>query len=201
MSPCRCYIIMNSPSPLDRMNKYKGSSFPPPFIPFIGAGLGVALPYVLVQQGLVLVTTSPNDHDAKLLQIMPTFGYVALLFLMEFLLGAVARSSSPKASFSPAGAAASGQNPFAIVRANRIHQNHMESLCMLAPSAMAAVSVGGDANWIAAAIVSWVVFRVVYRLGYCYEPNPFWRICGVAGSLVQCLICLWTWWTHSTGTV
>lgn len=118
----------------------------------------------------------------------------SILFVAEFLLGAAARSTSNKASFSPAAAAASSQNNFAIVQSNRIHQNHIESFCILGPMAVAAAASGADATTIKASVVSWVGFRFLYRLGYCYNSNPFWRIAGVAASQLQSMVCLWCWY-------
>jgi hypothetical protein len=72
----------------------------------------------------------------------------------------------------------------------------------LAAAAAAAASANDNnkdaALWIKAYIISWVAFRVLYRLGYCYDNNPFWRITGTAASMVQSISCLRMWYT-STG--
>ena len=182
-------------SPIGKMNAFKGSAFPPPVIPLLGFTLGVGVPYALIETGTVTPPASSSDNPAvdAVLATLQALGFSSILFLCEFFLGAAARSTSVKASFSPAGAVVAGQNPFEVVQANRIHQNHIESFCILLPSALAAAASGADATWIKAAVVSWVGFRVIYRIGYCYYSNPMWRISGVAGSVSQSMICGWLW--------
>ena len=183
----------NSSSPYDKMNEYKGGAFPSPIIPVLGFTLGLTVPYGLMQSRVITTKSS----ESAVLTTLQSLGYVSFLFLAEFLIGAAARGTSTKASFSPAAAAASGQNPYAVVRANRIHQNHIESFMMLLPGALAAAGSGADPGWIKACVLSWIGFRGLYRIGYCYEENPFWRITGVAGAHTQFFICLWMW--HKQG--
>ncbi|KAL3937341.1 MAG: hypothetical protein SGARI_002158 [Bacillariaceae sp.] len=189
-------------SPMERMNDYKGGSFPAPIIPLTGAALGMAVPWMLVR-----VSTNDNTENSSVFAtIGPSFAYVAVLFLREFLFGAAARSTSTKASFSPSAMAASGHTPFEIIRANRIHQNHLESLAIFVPSLVAAAaamesdSSGEDKHaatiMLRARVVAWVLFRMLYRIGYCYENNPFWRITGVTASQIQSFACLWMWFSH-----
>ena len=158
--------------------------------------MGFGVPRLLVSNQLV---TAPVEGSV-LSSTLQSLGYVSFLFMAEFFFGAAARSTSVKASFSPAAAAATpGANPFAVVQANRIHQNQMESFMILLPSALAAAASAGSADnetavWIKACILSWVAFRFLYRLGYCYQDNPFWRITGVAASQTQSILLLWLWY-------
>lgn len=192
-------------SPIDSMNEYKGSAFPSPGIPLLGFSLGIAVPYAMVTYEVVTVSSAAQRSSAEaLLAVLQSFGYAGILFASEFLLGAAARSASVKASFSPAAAAASGQNPFTVVQSNRIHQNHIESFCILAPSALAATAACGSSNsrgdtvvWVKAAVLSWVGFRALYRCGYCNSRNPMWRIVGTAASMSQSIICFYFWGQHS----
>ncbi|CAB9528440.1 expressed unknown protein [Seminavis robusta] len=188
-----------SDSPVDKMNDYKGGPLPSPVIPLLGFSLGVGVPYALVESRIMSGSHASSGNDAvdSVLATLQSLGFASILFAAEFFLGAAARSTSTKASFSPAAAAASGQNPFEVVQANRIHQNHIESFCILFPSAVAAAAAGADAAWIRAAVMSWVGFRFVYRLGYCNQNNPFWRITGVAAAQTQSVICGWLWYKAS----
>jgi uncharacterized MAPEG superfamily protein len=123
-------------------------------------------------------------------------GYASILFAAEFFLGAAARGTSTKASFSPAAAAASGASPFAVIHSSQSDSSEsyrVESFCILLPSALAAAASGANATWIKAAVISWVGSRFVYRIGYCNNDNPFWRITGVAASQTQSVICGWLW--------
>lgn len=183
------------------MDEYKGSAFPSPIIPVLGFSLGLAVPYAIVNGKIIDVSLSENDSSADtLVAVLQPFGFVGMLFASEFFLGASARSTSAKASFSPAAAAAAGQNPFAVVQSNRIHQNHIESFCILAPSALAAAAACCTSDtrndtvvWLKAAVLSWVGFRVLYRVGYCHSQNPMWRLVGTAASMAQSFICLYHW--------
>ena len=194
-------MTMSTKSPIDSMNEYKGGAFPSPIIPVLGFSLGLAAPYGIVHGGLVTVSLTENSPSIdSLVSVLQSFGYIGMLFLSEFLLGAAARSNSAKASFSPAAAAATGRNSFAIVQANRIHQNHIESVCIFAPSVLAAAAACGGSStgqdkviWLKAAVLSWVGFRVLYRAGYCYSPNPFWRLVGTAASMTQSILCIYHW--------
>ena len=192
-------------SPIDSMNEYKGSAFPSPGIPLLGFSLGITVPYVMVTYEVVTVTSAAHGSSPEaLVAVLQSFGYVGILFAAEFFLGAAARSTSAKASFSPAAAAAIGRNPFAVVQSNRIHQNHIESFCILAPTALAAAAACGSPHsrgdtvvWVQAAVLSWVGFRVLYRYGYCNSRNPMWRIVGTAASMTQSIICFYFWGQHS----
>ena len=199
-----CRFIMVDPtkdeiSPIDRMDEYKGGSFPEgalaAVIPGSGFVAGLVVPFCL----RALLKTRPSESCGSIdsvLEVLRQFGYVTILFTVEFILGTVARSESPKAAFSPSAAAASGKNPFTVVQANRIHQNHIEALCIMAPSALAAAASGADPSLVALTVKSWVAFRFLYRLGYCYEKNPFWRLFGVAASNTQANICLCLWYNN-----
>lgn len=150
-----------------RMNVYKGSSIPSPIIP-------------------QKADLSPTDSVLFTLQ---SFSLVSVIFFAEFLFGAAARSTSTKASFSPAAAQAAGVAPFAVIQANRIHQNHIESFFILAPIALACAAAGVDARNFIASMLTWVAARVLYRIGYCSD-NPFWRICGTATCGTLYLTCV-----------
>jgi uncharacterized MAPEG superfamily protein len=180
--------MTTKPSPIDEMNEYTGSSFPSPLIPLSGFLLGFLAPYGLVQ-GRIVTT---KNHESAVLTTLQSLGYVSFLFIAEFVLGAMARSTSAKASFSPAAAAATGEMPFELVQANRIHQNHIESLVIFLPSALAAAGAGANPAYIKACVLSWLGFRGLYRLGY-MSKNPMYRIAGTAASQVQSWICLWLW--------
>jgi hypothetical protein len=198
-------ITKNGSSPIDKMNEYKGGSFPSPIIPVLGLTLGGILPYALVRSNLVTVAAASSLHsNVVITSTLQSFGYIGLLFVGEFFLGVAARGTSAQAAFSPAAVAAENQQPFAIVRSNRIHQNHIESAMILIPSALAAAAASSAndnkyeddaALWIKAYVISWVAFRVLYRLGYCYDDNPFWRITGTFASMVQSISCLRMWYT------
>lgn len=187
------------------MDEYKGSSFPSPIFPLLGFALGFGIPYALVNANVFpSAPTTPSSSSGSspaidaVLVTLQSFGYVSLFFAAEFVLGAAARSTSRRASFSPAAAAASGQNPFVVTQANRIHQNHIENFCVFGPSVLAAAASGGiSVDWICATVWSWIGFRVAYRIGYCYAKNPFWRIFGVSGAMCQCMICWWFLWWHN----
>ena len=169
------------------MNLYKGGSIPSPLLPLSGVAIGLFLPYVLVTKVLPQSwsTLSPTD---SVLMTLQSFSLVSLIFFAEFLFGAAARSTSTKASFSPAAAQAAGVAPFELVRANRIHQNHIESFFILAPMALACAAAGCDTRIVVATMITWVLARVWYRIGYCSD-DPFWRLSGTATCGVQYLIC------------
>lgn len=199
----------SSSSPIDKMNEYKGGSLPSPIIPVLGFALGGIVPSVLVRCQLVTVPTAPlssNYSNTVITTTLQSFGYIGLLFIGEFFMGVAARGTSAQAAFSPAAAAAQDQQPFAVVRSNRIHQNHIESAMILIPSALAAAATAASSNdnnnedtalWIKAYVISWVAFRVLFRLGYCYDDNPFWRITGVTASMAQSISCLRMWYNTS----
>jgi uncharacterized MAPEG superfamily protein len=170
------------------MKDYKGTGMPSPIIPVGGLVFGIVLPHLLSSHILPESWTDLSPIDS-LLVILESFSLVSGLFFWEFHLGAVARSTSAKASFSPAAAQSSGVQPFAIVQANRIHQNHIESLCIIAPMALACAGASVEARHIVACIMTWTMARFLYRVGYC-SVNPFWRIFGVTASMVQWMILL-----------
>jgi len=171
-----------------RMNVYKGGSIPSPMLPLSGAALGIILPYVLVTKVLPASWADVSPTESVLLTLQ-SFSLVSVIFFAEFLFGAAARSTSTKASFSPAAAQAAGVAPFALIQANRIHQNHIESLLILAPMALACAAVGVDARNVVASMLTWVVARILYRIGYC-SNNPFWRLCGTATCGTLYLTCV-----------
>lgn len=172
-----------------RMNVYKGGSIPSPFLPLSGAALGIILPYLLVVTKFLPESWANLSPTDSVLMTLQSFSLVSIVFFAEFLFGAAARSTSTKASFSPAAAQAAGVAPFALVQANRIHQNHIESFLILAPIALACAAAGVDTRNVVAAMLTWVVARVLYRIGYCSD-NPFWRLCGTAACGVQYLMCV-----------
>ena len=176
-----------SNSEIERMKEYKGSSFPHPIIPLSGLAIGIVLPWTIQTSFL----SSGKSGVDGLLAWIPVVPMVSGLFFSEFLLGAAARSESTKASFSPAAAAASSTMPYGLIETTRIHQNHLESIWMFAPAALSASIV--DSSWAIACTISWTISRIVYRFGYSYKPNPYWRICGVTAAMVQCFICASVW--------
>lgn len=183
-------------SPVERMNAYKGSSFPDAIIPLSGTVMALGVPWLLYNH-ILAPSSQPDD---PLLVVLPSLVTMSFLFFVEFALGAAARSTSTKASFSPAAAAHTHTSPFEVVRCNRIHQNHIESACIYLPAALSAVGCQVDPYLIVATTVSWVLFRICYRVGYCHS-NPFWRIFGTTASLWQTILC-WImigkyWWNSS----
>ena len=92
-------MATSNKSPVDKMNEYKGTAFPSPVIPFLGLSLGLGVPFALVTGNFLTTTSSPDDTATDtLVTVLQPFGFVGLLFASEFLLGAMARSSSVKAS-------------------------------------------------------------------------------------------------------
>lgn len=182
--------IPNDKARIEKMKEYKGGNLPSPIIPITGTAFGIIAQWgtrhLLKASGGSQSSPSGLDGLLAWISVLPC---VSGLFFAEFVLGAAARSTSTRASFSPAVAAATEQ-PLAVVEANRIHQNHMENLCVIAPLA-AAVSIQ-DAHTAMACTIAWVASRIVYRLGYQYQANPFWRICGVSAAMAQSAICAWT---------
>lgn len=178
---------------VERMKAYRGGSFPAPIIPFCGVVLGLGLPYMIHSAlGPSLATSSSSSSSGMegLVTFLSSKAPLTLtgLFLTEFGCGAAARGTSNQASFSPAAAAASNAMPLSLIESNRIHQNHLESLAMFLPSVLCAAVV--NARWAIACTVAWTISRVVYRFGYMYKPNPFWRICGVTSAMLQSFICV-----------
>ena len=180
-----------APSPpkgrhVKEMNEYKGGSFPAPIIPISGLILGLAVPYGV---NALLQPTSQSGVDG-LVELAKQLPVLSGLFLAEFAFGAQARSSSTKASFSPAAAAASNEMPVELIEANRINQNHIESLTVFLPMAIAA-SIENSAV-ASVCTISWVICRFLYRVGYCNQRMPFWRIAGVSASMTQTILCAGT---------
>ena len=180
------------PTAIDHMNSYKGEGAPNPLIPISGVLLGIISPFILY--------TLLNDHKATLLTDSPTgvenvvlllqsMVLVAGLFFSEFIFGAMARSKSPKAGFSPAAAQATGNQPFDLIETNRIHQNQIESACIYIPAALSAAAVGVDAALLIGTTITWVLGRLIYRYGYRQRSFPLWRLLGLEVSLTQSLIC------------
>ena len=172
---------------VERMKAYRGGSFPSPIIPLSGVVLGLGLPYLIHGAlGPSLATHGMEGLVTWLSSKVPLA--MSGLFLTEFGCGAAARSTSNQASFSPAAAVASDIMPMNLIETNRIHQNHLESLAIFLPSVLSAAVV--DARWAIACTAAWSISRVIYRLGYTYKPNPFWRICGVTSAMFQSFICV-----------
>ena len=171
---------------VERMKAYRGGSFPAPVIPLSGVVLGLGLPYLIHGALGASLATSGLDGFITFLSSKAPLTLTGLFFT-EFGCGAAARGTSNQASFSPAAAAASNAMPICLIESNRIHQNHLESLAMFLPSVLCASVV--NARWAIACTVAWTISRVIYRFGYMYKPNPFWRICGVTSAMLQTFIC------------
>ena len=184
------------PSPIDYMNSYKGAGLPNAVVPIMGFSLGAITPYVVY---MLLEARSDNSKTSSaagattvdnVLTVVQSLWLPAVLFLSEFVWGVVARSSSPKAGFSPAAVQAAGMQPFEIVEANRIFQNQIESACIYIPSSLSAAAAGVNVNIIVATTVSWFLSRGMYRYGYVQHHDPHWRVVGTFSSLTQSFICL-----------
>jgi uncharacterized MAPEG superfamily protein len=182
------------PTPIDYMNSYKGAGLPDAVVPLLGFAFGTITPYVvyvlLETRGSKTTSATETEIVNNLLQVLQGFSLPAILFISEFVLGAIARSKSAKASFSPAAIQAAGMQPFEIVEANRIFQNHIESACIYIPSSLSAVAAGVNANMIVATTLTWFLGRGLYRYGYGQHHNPMWRLVGTFSSLTQSFICL-----------
>jgi uncharacterized MAPEG superfamily protein len=176
---------------IDLMKDYKGGTLPSPIIPLSGIVLGLSLPQLLLRlESLIpLVWSTLNPQDSLLIMLQALGLCLSPLFFSEFVFGAAARVSSAHASFSPAAAAASGANPFAVVQANRICQNNIESAMMFVPAALATTAAGANVRTLVAYTATWMASRGLYRMGYCNTTNPFWRICGVFMSNSQTILC------------
>jgi uncharacterized MAPEG superfamily protein len=184
------------PTPIDYMNSYKGAGLPDAVVPLMGFSFGTITPYAVY---LLLEMRSSKTSSAagetativdNLLTVLQGLSLPAILFLSEFVFGAIARSKSAKASFSPAAIQAAGMQPFEIVEANRIFQNHIESACIYIPSTLSAVAAGANANMIVATTIAWFLGRGLYRYGYSQHHNPMWRLVGTFSSMTQSFICL-----------
>ena len=173
---------------IDRMNEYKGGPLPSPIIPLSGAAIGLVLPWLFHSTLLKGPASLPKSGVDGLLTWIQVAPILSGLFFAEFGFGAAARSKSNRASFSPAAAAASDAMPLELVEANRIHQNQIENFVIFLPSVLAASVV--DSSWAVSCTLSWTMSRLLYRYGYCYKANPFWRICGVSASMIQSIICV-----------
>lgn len=181
------------PTPIDYMNSYKGAGIPDAVVPIVGFTFGSITPYVvyvlLEMRGKKASSTETSTVD-NVLTVLQGLSLPAILFLSEFIFGAIARSKSSKASFSPAAVQAAGMQPFEIVEANRIFQNHIESACIYIPSSLSAAAAGVNPNIIVATTITWFLGRGLYRYGYCQHHNPLWRMVGTFSSLTQSFICL-----------
>ena len=166
------------------MKDYKGPALPRPVLPLAAVALAVISTYTLTKV-LPYSWSSLSPTDLVLL-CLESFSVLSVLFISEFFIGAATRVTSNKASFSPAAAARSGGQCFAMTETNRIHQNHIESACIFAPAALA----GADGRSIVASTLTWFVARVVYRIGYRDSENPFWRITGTSASMLQSYYCI-----------
>ena len=180
------------PTAIDHMNSYKGQGAPNPLIPISGIVLGIITPYTIY----TLLNGAKSDASAEapagvenVVMLLQSMVFVAGLFFSEFIFGAMARSKSPKAGFSPAAAQASGNQPFELIETNRIHQNQIESACIYIPAALSAAAIGVTANLLIGTTITWVLGRLVYRYGYCQRNFPLWRLVGLEVSLTQSLIC------------
>ena len=183
------------PTPIDYMNSYKGAGLPDAIVPAIGFSLGIATPYVVyvlleMRGNKASSATAATSTVDNVLTVLQSLSLPALLFISEFVFGAIARSKSPKSSFSPAAVQAAGMQPFEIVEANRIFQNHIESACIYFSSSLSAAAVGVDATIIVATTITWFLGRGLYRYGYSQHHNPMWRLVGTFSSLTQSFICL-----------
>ena len=184
------------PTPIDYMNSYKGAGIPDAAVLLMGFSFGAIAPYsvyALLEMKDSKATPSATETTAivnNLLTFFQSMSLPAILFISEFVFGAIARSKSPKASFSPAAIQAAGMQPFEIVEANRIFQNHIESACIYIPSSLSAVAAGVNVNMILATTITWFLGRGLYRYGYGQHHNPMWRLVGTFSSLTQSFICL-----------
>jgi uncharacterized MAPEG superfamily protein len=184
----------NMPTPIDHMNAYRGQGSPSAMLPITGISIGLISPYVLFILLNVIDEKTSSSQTVKtkmdnVLLVLQSMSLIAALFFSEFLFGAIARSKSPKATFSPAAVQASGNQPFEVVEANRIHQNQIESACIYIPASLSAVAAGANANVLVATTITWVLGRMVYRYGYSQHQYPLWRVVGLEMSLTQSLIC------------
>lgn len=184
-----------------RLDNYKGGSFPPPAIPLTGFVLGPILVYSLYHHVIHCPDACTELTEAERIGLFfRSLPPVALVFAVEFFLGAAARSTSAKASAEPAGIVAAGMQPYAVIQANRILQNHIESAAMFVPTLACLAALGGDTPYnprllVPALSVSWTIGRVMYRVGY-MSVVPFRRITGVTMtnfwmSVVPLMYCLY----------
>ena len=183
-------IIM--PTAIDHMTSYKGQGAPNPLLPASGILLGIVLPLTIYKLLNDIKTDSSTDAPpvvTNVLALLQSMVLVAGLFFAEFIFGAMARSKSPKAGFSPAAAQASGSQPFELIETNRIHQNQIESACIYIPASLSAAAAGVNINLLIATTIAWVLGRFIYRFGYRQSQFPLWRLVGLEVSLTQSLIC------------
>jgi uncharacterized MAPEG superfamily protein len=181
------------PTPIDYMNSYKGAGVPDAVVPVLGFTFGSIAPYVvyvLLERRSEKASLAGSTTVDNVLTVLQGLSLPAIVFLSEFVFGVIARSKSSKASFSPAAVQAAGMQPFEIVEANRIFQNHIESACIYFPSSLSAAAAGVNANIIVATTITWFLSRGLYRYGYCQHQNPLWRLVGTFSSLTQSGICL-----------
>jgi uncharacterized MAPEG superfamily protein len=182
------------PSAIDYMNAYKGLGNPDAIVPILALLIGSIPPYAISHllstfqdKSSLSAGSATMDNVVTTLQAM---SLPAVLFLSEFVFGVLARSKSAKAGFSPAAVQAAGVQHFELIETNRIHQNHIESAFIYIPAIIAAAAAGVNSNTLVATTITWVLCRVIYRLGYRQHSNPLWRLVGTFSSLEQSLICL-----------
>jgi uncharacterized MAPEG superfamily protein len=191
MSSHSASTVSSTAKAVDRMNEYKGPGHANPAIIFSGVLFGFLFPHVLVRLAPAHWTeeVAKLDRSESVLLVLESLILVSILFYLEFQVGVIARSTSLKASFSPAAAQANGSSPFVVIQANRIHQNQIESACMYLPAALAATAAGVNVSFVIASVFTWTIARVFYRCGYVQE-SPMWRAFGLFGSYVQWFVCL-----------
>lgn len=68
-------MTTKTPSPVDKMNEYKGGNLPSPIIPLVGLGLGLGVPFGLVQGKIVSAPEGDGAVDA-IVSTLQSFGYV-----------------------------------------------------------------------------------------------------------------------------
>lgn len=116
----------------ERLANYKGGSFPPPLVPITGVAVAVAIVGGVYSWLPTTFTTSAGSSAVeRVILALKFLPFVAVIFFLEFVFGAAARSTSTKASAEPAGIQAAGQSPFAVVQVRVVHG--IRSLVVPAP--------------------------------------------------------------------
>jgi uncharacterized MAPEG superfamily protein len=183
--------IITMPSAIDYLNEYKGKGVPDTIVPVLGAVIGIITPIIFYYIFTALSIASDDVSTINnVIVVLKSMIVISLLFLLEFIFGIMARSKYAKAGFSPAAIQASGNQPFEIIEANRIHQNHIESACIYIPASLSATAAGANTTLLVATTISWVICRFTYRYGYGQHHNPLWRLVGTVSSLTQSFICI-----------
>jgi len=169
---------------LDALDAYKGGPEPPPALLSGGYIAGMAF------TAAVYACLPPLGSSSSLILVAKCLPLVGLLFFLETHWTVNLRVKlSARASFSPAGAQATGQTPYEITEANRCPQNQIESACYFLPALVGAAAFCDarapyDARLIPALVISWFAARTCYRLGYKSTSNPHRRLVGHMWSLV-----------------